>query len=205
LIFQIFMNAMRRPQMFLALSVAFMAGGGCQLPQTPLAAAAPKREQVRVNCYSLLHDLLDKQKNVDKLLLVKLESAELHHLIKTIASASDMGAKRLKEFATRDASINLDQLSLPPGEVATRDAIASTKTKELLTPFNANFESYLLLTQAEALSYAWHLSKVAAANESQPERAHYLTRLSEEMKDLHHRATSLMRARLATSRHKDNS
>jgi hypothetical protein len=191
--------------MFLALSVAFMAGGGCQLPHLPVAAAAPKQEQIRVNCYSLLHDLLDKQKNVDKLLLIKLESPELNHLIKTIASASEIGAKRLEQFATQGASINLDQLSLPPGEVATRDAIARTKTKELLTPFNADFELYLLLTQAEALSYAWHLSKVAAAHESQPARAHYLSDLSEAMKDLHHRAISLMRSRLAASRQKENS
>jgi hypothetical protein len=113
--------------------------------------------------------------------------------------------KKLEEFATHDGSIHLDELSLPPGEVATRDAIASTKTRELLTPFSAYFELNLLLTQAEALSYAWHLSKVAAASEPRPERARYLAGLSEEMKNLHGQTISLMRSRLTTSRQKDAS
>jgi hypothetical protein len=196
------MSAMQRRPFVFALGVALMVGGGCQLPKNHPAAAAPKAEQIRANCYGLLHDLLNQQKNVDKLLLIKMESMELNRLIKAIASASGIGAKRLEEFATRDGSIHLDELSLPPGEVATRDAIATTKTRELLTPFSAYFELNLLLTQAEALSYAWHLSKVAAANEPQRERAHYLAGLSEEMKSLHHQAMSLMRSRLTTSRQK---
>src|SRR5436190_773409 len=116
------MDAMHRRQFFFALGVAFMVGGGCQLPQTSLAAAAPKREQVLLNCYSLLHNLLGQQKDVDKLLLVKLESAEINRLFKTIASASETGAKKLEQFVARDGSIRLDQLSLPPGETETRDA-----------------------------------------------------------------------------------
>ncbi|MBI3867236.1 MAG: hypothetical protein HY299_01790 [Verrucomicrobia bacterium] len=176
-----------------------MAGGGCQLPQAHPATAAPKAEQIRANCYGLLHDLLKQQEDVDKLLWIKLETKEIKPLIKAIASASRMGVKRLEQLAADDRSINLDLLSLPPGEVATRNAIASTKTKELLTPFSAHFELDLLLTQAEALSYAWHLSKVAAANESERERAHYLAGLSEEMKELHQQTLSLMRSRLASS------
>jgi hypothetical protein len=199
------MSAMQRRPFVFALSVALMAGGGCQLPQNHPAAAAPKQEQIRANCYGLLHDLLNQQKNVDKLLLIKLESRELNRLIKAIASTSGIGAKKLEDFANRDGSIDLNQLSLPPGEVATRDAIATTKTKELLTSFNVNFELNLLLTQAEALSYAWHLSKVASANESQPERARYLAALSDEMKDLYHQAISMMRSHLTSSRQKGNS
>ena len=74
-------------------------------------------------------------------------------------------------------------------------AIARTKTRELLVPLNPDFELHLLLTQSEALSYAWHLAKVAAANEAGSERASYLSALSAEMKDLHRQTVALMQSR----------
>ena len=151
-----------------------------------------------MNCYSLLYQLLDQQQNVDKLLAVKLESEELRRLVTTIADTSANGAERLQSFAKQDDSLRLDETDLPAGEVATRKAIASTKTKELLKPFNSNFEFALLLTQSEALSYAWHLAKVAAEMEAQPDRARFLADLAEQMKRLHHQAVSLMRSRLVT-------
>ena len=43
----------------------------------------------------------------------------------------------------------------------------------------------MLLTQTEALSYAWHLAEVAGKNEPQPERARALAGLSEEMRILY--------------------
>lgn len=186
----------------LALSVSLLLSGGCQLPQKLPATAATKQQQIRINSYSLLHQLLDQQRNVDKLLVIKRESAELRQLIKSIATASAAGAERLENFAKQDVSISLDQFSLPPGEVATRDAIASTKKKELLTPFNPNFELDLLLTQSQALSYAWHLAKVAAANELRPEYARFLEAFSSDMKNLHGQVSLLMRSRLASAHEK---
>ncbi len=183
----------------MTLGVVSATGGGCQLPHQPPAAATRQEPDIRVNCYSLLHHLLDQQRNVDKLLLVKLESAELHRVIKLIADASGAAADQLKAFAKDDPSIRLDRLGLPPGEVATRDAIASTKTKKLLTPFNSNFELNLLLTQSEALSYGWHLAKVAAAHETHPNRSSYLENLSDRLKRLHGEVISLMRSRLTAA------
>jgi len=57
------------------------------------------------------------------------------------------------------------------------------------------FELSLLLTQTEALSYAWHLAKVASENESQPDRARALTGVSEEMKNLYHEVFTLLLSR----------
>ena len=53
----------------------------------------------------------------------------------------------------------------------------------------------LLLTQAEALSYAWHLAKVAAENESQPDRARALAGVSKDMEDLYREVFALLRSR----------
>jgi hypothetical protein len=80
----------------------------------------------------------------------------------------------------------LSDIQLPPGEAATREAIASTEKKELLGHTGDEFELALLLTQTEALSYAWHLAKVASENESQPDRARALAGVSTDMENLYH-------------------
>jgi hypothetical protein len=92
----------------------------------------------------------------------------------------------LEEFAKHDPSLHLNDIQLPPGEESTRDAIASTKKKELLGQTGDEFELTSLLTQTEALSYAWHLAKVAGENESQPDRARALAGVSKDMENLYH-------------------
>ena len=78
------------------------------------------------------------------------------------------------------------RIPLPPGEAATRDAIAATKKKKLLGQSGNEFELTLLLTQAQALSYGWHLAKVAAENEPQPDSARALAGMSEDTEHLYH-------------------
>ena len=123
---------------------------------------------------------------------IKREHSDIKNLIKKIAANSAAGAKLLEEMARHDPSITLDDIRLPPGEESTRDAIASTKQKELLSQSGEKFELTLLLTQTEALSYAWHLAKVAGENEPQPDRAHALAGLSEDMKNLYHEVFVLL-------------
>ena len=150
------------------------------------ASVREQRCATRNNCYSLLHQLLDEQKDVSILRFIKREHSDVKNLVKKIATNSATGAKLLEEFAKDDPSIRLDDIRLPPGELATRDAIASTKEKELLSQTGDEFELTLLLTQTEALSYAWHLAKVAGENEPQPDRARALAGLSEDMQNLYH-------------------
>jgi hypothetical protein len=134
----------------------------------------------------LLHQLLCDQKDVSLLRFIKREQDDVKSLVKKIASNSATGAKLLEEFARHDPSINLDDVRLPPEEAATREAIASTKRKELLGQTGHEFELTLLLTQTEALSYAWHLAKVAGENEPEPDHARALAGLSKDMENLYH-------------------
>ena len=167
------------------LSVAWVLTG-CQSPPAESPSGSRVPLSTRNNCYSLLHQLLDEQKNVSMLRFIKKEHSDVKDLIKRIATASGTGSKLLEEFAKHDPSINLQDIRLPSGETATRDAIASTKKKELLGQTGDTFELTLLLTQTEALSYACNLAKVAGENESQPERARALAGVSEDMKNLYH-------------------
>jgi hypothetical protein len=168
---------------------------GCQSPKARPQMDSGAVPSTRNNCYSLLQQLLNDEKNVGLLRFIKQEQEDVKKLVKKIAANSAAGAKLLEEFAKHDPSINLDDLRLPPGEAATREAIAATKQKELLGQSGNEFELSLLLTQAEALSYGWHLAKVAGANESQPERARALAGVSQDMENLYHEVFVLLLSR----------
>jgi len=165
---------------------------GCQSPKARSPVESGAAPTTRNNCYSLLHQLLNEQKDVSILRFIKREQDDVKNLVKKIAAASGAGSKLLEEFARHDPSINLDDIRLPPGEAATREAIASTKKKELLGQTGDEFELTLLLTQTEALSYAWHLAKVAGENEFQPDRARAMAGVSEDMEKLYHEVFEML-------------
>jgi hypothetical protein len=165
---------------------------GCQGPKARSPSRSSAAPSTRNNCYSLLHQLLDEQKDVSLLRFIKREQVDVKNLVKKIAAASAAGAKLLEELARHDPSINLEDIRLPPGEAATREAIAATRKRELLGQSGKVFELSLLLTQAEALSYASHLAKVAGENESQPDRARALAGVSKDMENLYHEVFLLL-------------
>ncbi len=168
---------------------------GCQSPSARSPAESSAAQSVRNNCYSLLHQLLADEKNVGLLLFIKREEDDVEKLVKKIAVNAAAGAKLLEKFARHDPSLRLDDFRLPPGEAATREAIAATKKQELLGQTGDAFELSLLLTQAQALSYAWHLAKVAGESESQSESALALAGLSEDMGKLYHEVIGLRLSR----------
>ena len=172
---------------------------GCQSPKAAPSSGGDASQSMRNNCYSLLHQLLDEQKDVSMLRFIKPEHADVKKLVKQIATTSATGATLLEQFAKDDPAINLDDIRLPPGETATRDAIASTKEKELLGQTGDRFELTLLLTQTEALSYAWHLAAVASLNEPQPDRAHALACIAVDMDKLYHDVFALLLAKTTSS------
>ena len=180
-----------KPLLFIMMLVVVGTLTGCQTPR----AMIPTRSAAlttRNNCCSLLHQLLKEQKDVSLLRFIKREQSDVKELVNKIAINSATGAKLLEALAKSDPRINLNDIRLPPGEVATRAAIAATKEKELLDQTGDKFELTLLLTQTEALSYAWHLAKVAGENESQPDHARALAGLSEDMRKLYYEAFVLL-------------
>jgi hypothetical protein len=184
------------PQLLPAMLLAAGVLTGCHSPKAKAPVIIMAVPATRNNCYSLLHQLLNEEKNVSLLLFIKREEDDVNKLVKKIATNSAVGAQLLEEFAKDDPTIKLDDLRLPPGEIATRAAIAATKKKELLEQTGAEFELTLLLTQAQALSYAWHLAKVAGENESQPDRARALAGVSEDMANLNQEVFVLLLSRM---------
>jgi hypothetical protein len=154
---------------------------GCQSPPPAPRVQNGGTLAVRNNCYSLLHQLLDEEKDLNKLHFIKRENAGLKNLLKNIAIAAKAGAMQLENFAKLDSSLILDDYRLPSGEQQTRDDISAQKTRELLHESGANLEFTLLLTQIEALNYGAHLAQIAAQNDFRPERKQYLAALGREM------------------------
>jgi hypothetical protein len=174
----------------LAAVLSFACFIGCQSPPAGPTARGTPGIALRNNCYSLLHQLMDEEKDVSVLRFIKREHPDLKSLINQIAQTSDADAKLLEQCATNDPSIRLDEIQLPPGEVATRSAISSTKEKALLEHSGDKFELNLLLTQIEAVNYAWHLAKVAGENEPNPARARMLEGISKDMENLYNELCS---------------
>jgi hypothetical protein len=149
--------------------------------------------EVRNNAASLLYNLLGDEKNVNKILIIKHNSEELGQLIKAISEAAAADEKQMEQLATNDPSLDLYAIELPPGEKAARDAVARTKEHELLFSSGQKFEFNLLLTQAEALGYGYHLAKITAQNSSSAAEVQKFTTISEAMENLYDQVITLMR------------
>lgn len=87
---------------------------GCQSPKVRVPVGRGPTLTTRNNCYSLLHGVLDDEKDVSLLRFFKREQADVKTLVKRIAANAAVGAKLLEEFAAHDPSIRLDDLRLPP-------------------------------------------------------------------------------------------
>jgi hypothetical protein len=191
----------------LKLVVVILALGplGCQRPKpTPASPALGTASTasgnrvgsgVRNNAFALLSELLNEEKHLSKILIIKLESPELDRLIKDISRTAADGAKFLDAMARTDPGLKGARTDLPAGEHVTREAIAETKKKLLLDSKGSDFEFNLLLTQAEALNYAAHLAFIVGNNEPDPNRARHIAALQKQLKQLHDEVLALLRKR----------
>ena len=187
---------MRTDAYLLSFLALVLCGCATQHRSTADLQSRVSRDQVtldtRNNAYSLLYELLSEEKDVSKILIIKREGKELNRFIKEVATTSGDAAAQLKRFREMDGSLELDATLLPPGEAATRDAIAKTKTKALLGSSGLAFERALLLTQIEALSYGSHLAKVSATHDANSARSEYLQSLSQTLNRYYLEAVELL-------------
>jgi hypothetical protein len=171
---------------------AWFLSGCAHLQEKPVQSNPSVVLASRNNSASLLYDLLNDEKNVSKILIIKRDRDELHALIKNISATCGDASKTLARLADAEPGLNLHVMNLPPGEVAAREAESKSKEKELLHASGADFEFKLLLTQAEALNYGWHLAQVAAENSAVPEQSREFAAIREELHHLYERTLALL-------------
>ena len=184
--------------MLRGLLVLMLLTAGCITPpppQTPTLTANDQHLAIRNQGYSLLFKLLDDERNVSKLLIVKKEAADLGDLLKDISRITGAAAKQLEAFSKKDSHLHLNMPGLPLAEEQTRHAISKTKARELITKGGQKFEVRIILAQAEALTYGAHLALVTKAHETDPARQQFLQKTSEELQALHQRLIDLIHTR----------
>lgn len=160
--------------------------------QTPKAKPPPISVETRNNAFSLLHQLLHEEKEVNLIHFIKKERPEVRELLKKISVVSKNGEKLLEDYAKEDPYIRIDNTALPPGEIATRDSISAMKKNQTLHLAGPEQELGVLMAQAEALTYGWNLAKVASQNDTQPDRVRELSRISEQLENLYDKVFDLL-------------
>jgi hypothetical protein len=193
------------PSHLLKISALFLLCSLCackslQHPTATPSPSAPETDeksaadlQTRNNALALLDDLLNNEKNLSKILIIKRNSDELGRLVENISKTAGKGADSLESLAKSEPGLDLKKTNLPPGEAATRKAISKTKEHELLHSKDAEFEFQLLLTQVEAMNYGAHLAMVAADNESQPARTREFLELGAQLRNLREQVEAMLR------------
>jgi hypothetical protein len=162
-------------------------------PETQVSAKKSSDLVTRNNALALLADLLNDEKNLSKILIIKRNSDEFGRLVENIAKTTRGGSDLLQSLAKSDPGFNLKATGLPPGEIATRKAIAKLKETLLLHSKDAEFEFQLLLTQVEALNYGANLALVAAENEPQVDHTCEFLALGTQLRDLHEQVLARLR------------
>jgi hypothetical protein len=144
------------------------------------------------NGYALLFKLMEDEKDVSKLLIIKKETPELHELIKTIAERAKLAHQNLEMLVKGNIHVNLKDDGLPAAESATRESISKIKAKELLGAKGSELELLLLLSQSEALTYGSNLAGVLAASETEPKRKDLMDRLAADLGELRGRVMKML-------------
>ena len=174
-----------------------------QVAMSPTAATTKQPDaqmlEQRNNAASLLYDLLNDEKNVNKLLYIKRADKPLKHLVDAIAHSCGDAQKQMDDLVKADPALNVHALELPAGEVATRKAIAKTKEHELLFNSGEEFQFQLLLTQTDALSYGWHLAQICADNSTQPEEVREFKGIRVAMEDLYGQVVTMLKTEPASA------
>jgi hypothetical protein len=194
-------HVLKIPALFLLCSLC-----ACQsVRQHPNASPAPAETvtgeksaadlQTRNNALALLDDLLNDEKNLSKILIIKRNSDELGRLVENISKTSGRDADFLETMAKSEPGLDLKKKDLPPGETATRKAISKTQEHVLLHSKDEEFEFQLLLTQVEALNYGAHLAMVAAENEPQASRTREFLEMGARFRELREQVLAMLRAK----------
>jgi hypothetical protein len=172
-------------------AVLLAACFGCADSRAP----SPPRAATSAHGYALLHEILEQERQVSNLLIIKEERDDLEALIDAIAAVCDTAYDRLEELAEQPPRLELSDTGLPAEEVQTRQALAATHRAELLASSGQEFDLQLLWSQNEALMYAAHLADTLARSEPDPARLAFVQALWQDLTRLQADTRTLLRSR----------
>jgi hypothetical protein len=144
--------------------------------------------------YYLLHHLCEDEAKLPLLLDVKDAPPEIESYADLISKTAKETIAALERMQESDASLKFDKNPLPLIERDVRESIQADKQHQLLFgTTGAEFVRALLVSQAEASSYALNLAKVLSQQESNPDRVKTLQHISVKWRAIHQDAMRLLR------------
>jgi hypothetical protein len=171
--------------------VLLVASLGCASSDAP--SRTPEVHVSSGHGYALLYEILGQERQVSKLLLIKVERDSLQTIVDAIAKNSGEAYERLEALAKADPGLNLTDTGLPSEEVRTRKAIAATRQDQLLAASGRELELQLLLTQNEALTYMAHLADTLSRSEPDLARLAFIREFWKEATQLQQDVLALAR------------
>jgi hypothetical protein len=139
------------------------AGGSAvpSQPAQPVVANTNAPSAPLAQTYALLYGVVERNKEVDKILILKSVSPTTKGLVKRIAAACAEAADHLKGYAKSPTG-------LPPAEEKARVGVEKVTRGRLFSHSGDDFEVALLLTQHSALEYCAVLARDVEAAEKAP-------------------------------------
>lgn len=169
------------------LLLLFLAGFLLACSSVPKKPSTPSSKESDLNgAYTTLYELVSKQKDLDKISIIKTISPELKPLLKDISEASEKIAKKLKAWSSKDSELQLNLKPMPFFEAQVRKEIEFDTTKKIIGSSSDTLEKLLLFKQNEALNYQSYLCRWLAQNETHAAR-------QEELKDFERKSIKLNR------------
>jgi hypothetical protein len=149
--------------------------------------------------YSLLYDLVSKEKHSNLLSIIKKESPELKTLLEKVSETSKATTKELDTLARLSPPVTLKAPHLPRLEQAARESINKETAKDLFHSNGVDLEFNMVSSQLAGMNYAAHLARTLAAVETNPVRREFLQRTDRNYSKLHGQMYKMLFARYQRS------
>ena len=144
--------------------------------------------------YSLLYHLLNKDRQVAGIFILKSADPNLKDLIHRIGQACQTARDRLNQFAEDDKQLKFNVDDLPYIEQRSRELQESDDRSALLASHGEPFERRLIFTQAQAMNYVVQLSRALQEKEPNPQRKAFLHVLQMQCTQFHDQLMTHLRA-----------
>jgi hypothetical protein len=161
------------------------------ISHTPIAG---KENSDRLAGLLLMHQILDKQRDLDRVVDIPFKTVrpEVEEILTEIANASSRSDDQIKSLIKASgADPETAKTVLPLLEIQSRDGIESITTKEILFGNSKEMEFNLLYNQLQSCRYISQLS-LAASNLSKGQDQAMLKGMSDEFTKLYNRTFQIM-------------
>jgi len=175
------------------VSLLALLAGACATskPQEPPRETGDHRTVAEG--YGLLYGIVSQQKDLKKLLLIKIESDPVDRVISEIADYTGELTAKLEDMARRYPALTIHTQFLPEVEVKTRESITAEATDTFMSKKGKEFERELLLKQRSALEQEQNMAKVMVAIETSEERRSFWRQVEKRFGELRGDVETLLR------------